>query len=346
MEIPIQNIYYLLCYAWNKLVERDIVDVKGIETTQLFDLFAKVLINGTSRLLKMGIDRGYVLQNDEIVGIKGKLDLSLSLKKNLFRKAKAQCQFDELSHNVLHNQILKSTIYQLANVDQLAYELKERLFDLYQRFHEVEEIQLNKTVFRRIQLHQNNSFYEFLLKVCELVIDNLLPSEQKGQSKFQDFMRDERQMAKLFEEFVRNFFRLEQSHFRVYREDILWDVSDGDEASKNFLPKMQTDISLESGDKKIIIDTKYYREALGEHYDKEKIKSQNLSQMFSYLMNLDRTKNINKDCAGILLYPTVTRELDLNVTIQGHQISFKTINLNQEWQGIEKDLLAVVSLSK
>jgi 5-methylcytosine-specific restriction enzyme subunit McrC len=44
MEIPIQNIYYLLCYAWNKLEERDIVDVKGIETTELCDLFAKVLI--------------------------------------------------------------------------------------------------------------------------------------------------------------------------------------------------------------------------------------------------------------------------------------------------------------
>lgn len=344
MEIPIQNIYYLLCYAWNKLIERDIVDVKGIETTQLFDLFAKVLINGTSRVLKMGIDRGYVLQNDEIVGIKGKLDLSLSLKKNLFKKAKAQCQYDELSYNVLHNQILKSTLHQLANVDQLAYELKEQLFDLYQRFHEVEEIQLNKAVFRRIQLHQNNSFYEFLLKVCELVIDNLLPSEQKGQSKFQDFIRDERQMAKLFEEFVRNFYRLEQNYFRVYREDILWDISDGDETSKNFLPKMQTDISLESKNSKIIIDTKYYREALTEHYDKERIKIQNLSQMFSYLMNLDRAKDINKNCAGILLYPTVTKELDLKVTIQGHQISFKTINLNQEWQGIEKDLLAVVGL--
>ena len=61
MEIPIQNIYYLLCYAWNKLEEGNIVDVKGIETNKLYNLFAKVLINGASRLLKMGLDRGWVM---------------------------------------------------------------------------------------------------------------------------------------------------------------------------------------------------------------------------------------------------------------------------------------------
>ena len=54
MKIPIQNIYYLLCYAWNKLDERDIVDVRGIDSTNILDLFARVLIGGLSRLFKQG----------------------------------------------------------------------------------------------------------------------------------------------------------------------------------------------------------------------------------------------------------------------------------------------------
>jgi 5-methylcytosine-specific restriction enzyme subunit McrC len=341
MEIPIQNIYYLLCYAWNKLEERDIVDITGIETTQLCDLFAKILIGGTSRLLKMGLDRGYIQQNVEVIGIKGKVDFGLSLKKNLFHKARAQCQFDELSHNVLHNQILKSTLRHLAEVNELEANLKEQLYGLYRILHEVEDIRLSKSLFRLIQLHRNNSFYEFLLKICELVADNLLPSEQKGHSKFKDFIRDERQMASLFEEFVRNFFRLEQNIYKVYREDIRWDISSGDES---FLPKMQTDISLESKDRKIVIDTKYYQEALKEHYDKEKIKSENMYQIFAYLKNLESTKEINRYCEGILLYPTVTKDLDINITIHQHQVRFKTINLNQDWRVVHKDLLAIVGL--
>jgi len=107
---------------------------------------------------------------------------------------------------------------------------------------------------------------------------------------------------------------------------------------------MQTDISLEGTEKKIIVDTKYYREALAEHYDKEKIKSENIFQMFGYLKNIETTSEINRKCAGILLYPTVTKQLDINVTTHGHDVSFKTINLNQEWPGIAKDLLAVIGL--
>ena len=60
MKVPIQNIYYLLCYAWDKLEERDLVDVSMSDYTQLADLFAKVLINGTTYLFKKGLDRDYI----------------------------------------------------------------------------------------------------------------------------------------------------------------------------------------------------------------------------------------------------------------------------------------------
>ncbi|MDD5569510.1 MAG: restriction endonuclease [Candidatus Pacebacteria bacterium] len=305
-------------------------------------IFAKVLIIGTSRLLKMGFDRGYVEQNIIDAGIRGKIDFGSSLKKNLFKNAKTQCQFDELSYNILNNQILKATIQKLSKVDELEKELKEKLNDLCRRLHEIEDIVLSKAVFRRIQLNRNNSFYDFLLKICELIFDNLLPTEQKGHSKFRDFIRDESQMASFFEEFVRNFYKLEQDHYKVYREDILWPITASDETSVSFMPKMQTDISLESSDTKIIIDAKYYREALNENYEKEKIKSANLYQMFAYLKNLEAAGEINKNCTGILLYPTVAKDLDINVTTHGHQISFKTINLNQEWSRIHTDLLAIV----
>lgn len=234
MEIPIQNIYYLLCYAWNKLEEGSIVDIKGIETNQLYDLFAKVLINGTSRLLKMGMDRGYVSQNEILPGIKGRIDFNESLKKQLFKNALACCEFDELSHDILHNQILKSTIRKLALVENLDSSLKYELLSLYKRFSNIEDIGLENKLFRRVQINRNNSFYGFIIKICELVNDNLLPSEEKGQSKFRDFVREERQMSALFEEFVRNFFKIEQSTYKVYREDIFWNITAGD---RSFLRK-------------------------------------------------------------------------------------------------------------
>ena len=51
MAIPIENIYFLLCYAWNKLDEKERVDVSIDDKTELLDLFAKVLITSSKLLL-------------------------------------------------------------------------------------------------------------------------------------------------------------------------------------------------------------------------------------------------------------------------------------------------------
>ena len=50
-KIPIQNIYYLLCYAWNRLEERDIVDVSGIDSTNLVDLFLTKVMKTVHKVL-------------------------------------------------------------------------------------------------------------------------------------------------------------------------------------------------------------------------------------------------------------------------------------------------------
>ena len=64
MNIPILNVYYLLCYAWDKLAEREVVAMHALNSMTLADLFARVLINGTNHLLKRGFDRGYIPQHE------------------------------------------------------------------------------------------------------------------------------------------------------------------------------------------------------------------------------------------------------------------------------------------
>lgn len=44
----------------------------------------------------------------------------------------------------------------------------------------------------------------------------------------------------------------------------------------------------------------------------------------------------------MLLYPTVRRELNEECTIGDHRIAFKTINLNQDWRLIHRDLLNII----
>ena len=142
IKIPIQNIYYLLCYAWNKLEERDVVNVSGIDNTSILDLFAKVLISGTNHLIKRGLDRGYVLVSEDSKCLKGKIHLSSTLKRNLLIKVQAHCEYDELSHDILHNQILKATLRSLIYEKIIDKDLKDQLVGLYRKLHEIEDIKL------------------------------------------------------------------------------------------------------------------------------------------------------------------------------------------------------------
>src|SRR6202789_3313494 len=102
--IPITNIYYLLCYAWDVLEEKDaLADVNTLDSTDLIDLFARVLVNGTRRLIRRGLDRGYLPREDEILGVRGKLLVTQTLRHNLLRHGRAACAWDELEYDTLPN---------------------------------------------------------------------------------------------------------------------------------------------------------------------------------------------------------------------------------------------------
>jgi 5-methylcytosine-specific restriction enzyme subunit McrC len=245
---------------------------------------------------------------------------------------------------VLHNQILKTTLHTLLQFKELDSSIRDTVLGMDRRLREVELLSLTKRHFKVVQLHSNNGFYGFLLNICELIHDNLFISEEDGTGIFRDFVRDEKHMAMVFEAFVRNFYKREQTSFLVGRENITWDFVPLEGTSSKYLPKMQTDISLSSATRKIIIDTKYYTEALHTYYDKESIRSEHLRQIHAYMTNLPIHEKESLTREGILLYPTVQDELDERYDSPGHgyQLRIITLNLNQPWKRIHRDLLKII----
>ena len=343
MHIPIENIYYLLCYAWDTLDEKEQVNVAVDDRTELLDLFAKILVNGTRMLLKRGIERNYVNETLELPGVKGKLEMGPTLKSGLLFKQRTVCSIDEFSGNILSNQILLTTLYRLLRTCDLNPVLKKQLKSLIWLFSGIQTIELSNRVFNQVRLHRNNRFYNFLIRVCRIIYDNTLPTEKPGEWVFKDFTRDEGKMNKLFEAFIRNFYKKEFPEWKVGTEVLHWQFQIPEEAHRDFLPVMRTDISIENEQEKIIIDAKYYRETLSTWYDREKIHSQNLYQLFSYLLNQQRS-----DCTdsfktrGNLIYPDTGKEIDLDYWYDQHLIQIKTLKLNVNWKEIERRLKGIL----
>lgn len=345
MKIPVANIYYLLAYAWDKLEESRLTQVNAAACDTPLDLLANLLVGGTAFLFKKGLDQNYREHEACMPAIKGKLLIGESLHNLAFQQGKAVCRYDVFDHDVLHNQILKTTLNRLCRIEALDPVVKSAARSLYLRFHEVNELVLTKPVFSQVRLHRNNRFYGFLIAVCELLYDNLFPDEQTGQYQFRDFLRDDEQMGRLFEAFVRNFYKRELPWpYQVSREDIRWQSAATDAEALALLPKMQTDMTIRCAGRKIILDTKYYKAVLAKNYGIEKLRRDHLSQVFSYLKhqaNPDDPETLAAE--GILLYATAGYELkaDYPDTV-GHRMAIRTINLAEDWRVIRGRLLEMV----
>ena len=101
---------------------------------------------------------------------------------------------------------------------------------------------------------------------------------------------------------------------------------------------MITDVTVAWPDRKLILDCKYYQEALVSRYDAMRFRSGNLYQLNAYLTN----KSVEpgwENVEGMLLYPSNGYHFDHVFTLHGcHQIRVATVDLQQPWPEIEDGL--------
>jgi 5-methylcytosine-specific restriction enzyme subunit McrC len=322
-EIPIANIYYLLCYAWDVLEEK------------------KTLVNGTRRLLRRGLDRGYIALEDEILGVRGKLLVTQTLCRNLLPHGRAACAWDDLKYDTLPNRILKTTLLQLHDVGELDMDTQADVHDLLRWLAPVQDMELRVEYFRRVQLHRNNRIYVFLLHICEFIHQHWLPAEHGGARRFRDFLRDN--LPALFENFVFNFYRQELGcNWQVSSPWIHWQMSEANADARAFVPHMRTDVCLRGPECSFILDTKFYAQALKEGvYGSVKLPSGNLYQLYTYLSH-KAVEEGWQNAEGILLYPRTNKDFDIDFITHGHRVRATILDLFQPWRRIHDRLLDIV----
>lgn len=350
--------YYILCYAWGMGEMCGKVNVGIEECPSLADLLVHILLNATDDLLKRGMTQGYTICGDGIDGIKGKIDIGETLKLGRYRQGRLYCQYDELTSDILINQIIFSTLTDAIRIKSLSSENKDRITRTLRRMPQTKHIQITDHTFNSVRLHRNNRYYHFALNVCKLLHQLALPNQNiVGNQTFLNMMDDERLMNRIFEKFLMNFYKQEckqefpevsRSHIRFQLTPYGMTFAKSTDEAYALLPIMETDVTLYNPQtkKKIILDAKYYKDTLVSRYgEKGKIRRDHLSQILTYVMNQENNaQSYTKDTRGILVYPTVDTELDVSYVYKNtsHVIRISTVNLNQDWRMIEQRLKEII----
>ena len=341
--IYIKNIYYMLSYAFRVLKQEDYKKVEAENFEKIHDLFAEILVKGVSRQLKQGLYREYVPMQEDLSVMRGKLNINDTIALQVQRKQKLSCEFDEFSEDNIYNQILKVTIYRLTLARDIDEKRRNALKKLIVFFGNVRLIQPDHIAWNRLIYQRNNRNYELLLNICYLVLNSLLQTTEDGKYKLIEF--SDEQMEKLFERFILEYYKQHHPELAPKSAQVKWDLTEKpDEMMIQFLPAMQTDITLQKGDQMLIIDAKYYGKSMSQNYTKETLRSAHLYQIFAYVKNMDKD-NTGK-VSGLLLYAKTEDEVfpeGKPFVIGGNSIGAKTLDLNKEFKGIAQQLDSITN---
>lgn len=344
-RIPIRNLWLLMLYAsdlaryrgsFKMLIEND--------SAALPDLAVQLLLSSVEQRLRKGLSHRFLLQARTLTRIRGRIDILKTETQQLLARGEVACRFDELSVNSTRNRFVRAAINHancIVSSATLSQRCREIARDLVRR-----GVTGPKPTREELAVDQdgrNDAIDGPMMALSRLIFDLGLPTEDAGNLKTHEAEREERWIRKLFERAVGGFYRfeLEDEGWSVRCGDHMsWPISDCSSGLRAILPGMISDILLDdpNSGRRIVIDTKFTAILAPGQYGKERLKSGYLYQLYAYLRSQESVHQRWETAEGILLHPAVGPFKTEYALIQGHRMTFATVDLAANAESIRRDL--------
>ena len=341
--IRVRNLFHMLAYAFSALTEQGYRAVAMEDFDNAVELCAAILERGVSLQLKRGLGQEYVSRSEARSCLRGKIEVTESVKSQAVWRCQLVCSYDEFSVDTTMNRVIKATVALLVRAD-ISRARKKSLKKLMVFFADVRDIDLHRVNWN-MRFERNNRTYRMLMAVCWLVAKGLLQTQSDGSVSMMDFF-DEQRMSRLYEKFILEYYRREYPRLRASASFVEWALDDG---MSEGLPAMRSDITLSAGGRVLIIDAKYYASTMQSNFDKRTVHSGNLYQIFAYVKNkqavLERAGE-GTEVSGMLLYAATDEEVQPDVTyrMSGNQIGVRTLDLDRPFEEIRAQLDGIADM--
>lgn len=241
--------------------------------------FLEVLIDhfliSTERLISIFLRKSYKKKIEQLNVIRGKLQISETIKRLAFLNDEGICNFDDFTVDIFDNQLIKTALFKLRF---MAFNKKQhvRIRKLLNKLKNVSVMNFSHLELKSIKYNRFNSHYEEVHAYCVMILEDFFFSLNLGVSRSFSMLLNswdiyERFLRKLFEHHLKNL---------LIQKNLTGNPS---WSKKKAIP----DIVLKRGKKiLLLIDAKY----------KLRYKSSDWHQAGNYV-------RIIKDCNCVLIYP-------------------------------------------
>ena len=355
-RIPVRNIWLLMLYASD--LYRELPEDRRVATENAPDdlpnLVAEILTHAVERRMRRNLSFGFRRRRADLNRVRGRIDLLRTERRQLLKRGRVACSFDELTVDTPRNRYVKAALDLLTGIvsnQDLAHRCRTASASM-ERAGVTGDISLER---RRPRvsiscLGRLDADDRQMLAAARLAFDLTLPTEDIGTSHLASPDRDEVWARRLFERAVGGFYSVVLSHqdWRVSTGKwIGWPIEEASSGIKPVLPSMQTDIILERrasgaspyGRSRIVMDTKFTSIIKSGQFGKQRLSSGYIYQMYAYFMSQERSDDpLSRNSTGVLLHPAIDYDFDESAMIQGHEIRFATVDLAADTQTIRRQL--------
>jgi 5-methylcytosine-specific restriction enzyme subunit McrC len=338
MALPLENLYYLLAYAGSIDSPEPLAHRATERSDAPFDWLAQLLAQEVERLARRPLAREYAPHQAIRTNVAGRLHLLDSELRGLRVRGKLLCTSDEFTTDTPLHRVIASTIARLTVCPELVSKRRLQLRHTLRHFAGVDASPLGIGELHRLRLDGSTRRYRFAVDLCKLLIGALVPSRAAGTFAFPDYFASDQAFGRLFEAFLRGFYKRELGGHRSGRRRYAWDSV----PHHPNLPALETDVTIEGPAGLLHLEAKSYgvTRVRGRFGERERVRSEHLAQLAAYLSN---TPQNGKPVDGLLLYAVASRPAEPIVfNWRGAQVRVIEVNLDAPWSLLRDDLLRIV----
>jgi len=280
----------------------------------ILEVFISTFVKECESLLNKSIRSDYVLVEDNLNFVRGKLLVHQNIKYNFINKMKFYCEFSEFIINTPQNRILKTTLLKLLGKTRTRKNFNS-LNRLISNFDSVDaSMDILKDLIDSKKICNNNNLYlpyKNILVWCEVFLTN---------KSFVNFSGDASNTAmlfpmwRIFQDYVASIFRKHAKGFIIKTIDPSCFLINKhiDSSYSQIKPDLVFDMDTDTGPVRVIIDIKWklidQKESGKKNYN---LKTSDLYQIFAYGKKYPSIEG-EAPPRLVLLYPS-SRDFDQNL---------------------------------
>jgi 5-methylcytosine-specific restriction enzyme subunit McrC len=175
----------------------------ALQKHALLDVFILHFCEQLHAELMQGMIRNYIERKENLNVLRGRLRVEEQFKHNLAHKERLFCQYEELSADNSHNQVIKYVLRLMLKVST-GVPARKRLTELLMRFDVISNVKADIQMIDNLAFNRSTCRYEPIFKQCRWFLQGLHPDVLVGHDSCLTLLFD---MNKLFESYVANILR-------------------------------------------------------------------------------------------------------------------------------------------